>query len=174
VAGWAGVEAGFIGGAVSHTGLDAGAGEPDGEAVRMVIAAVLAARALFQSRRAAELGAEDDERFVQQTTLFQVLEQCADRLVGFLGETAMVHFDVVVIVPRLAGAMPHLHDLADRARSRREGYLEFVSEITRDAESDQDARDRARARRPTRPAPYLSHLDAVVDAHRRGDWKLEA
>jgi len=65
-------------------------------------------------------------------------------------------------------------DLEDRARSRLEGYLEFVSEITRDATSDQDARDRARARLPKLPAPYLPHLDAVVDAHRRGDWTLSS
>ncbi len=75
---------------------------------------------------------------------------------------------------RAARAIALLPDLEDRARSRLEGYLEFVSEITRDAASDQDARDRARARLPKLPAPYLPHLDSVVDAHRRGDWKLEA
>jgi hypothetical protein len=77
-------------------------------------------------------------------------------------------------IRRAARAIALLPDLEDRARSRLEGYLEFVSEITRDAASDQEARDRARARLPKLPAPYLSHLDAVVDAHRRGDWKLEA
>ncbi len=74
---------------------------------------------------------------------------------------------------RAARTIALMPDLEDRARSRLEGYLEFVSEITRDATSDQDARDRARARLPKLPAPYLPHLDAVVDAHRRGDWSID-
>ena len=73
---------------------------------------------------------------------------------------------------RAARAIALLPDLEDRAHSRLEGYLEFVSEITREATSDSDARERARARLPKLPAPYLPHLDAVVDAHRRGAWQL--
>jgi DNA-binding NtrC family response regulator len=75
---------------------------------------------------------------------------------------------------RAARAIALLPDLEDRARSRLEGYLQFVSDITRDATSDDDARERARSRLPKLPAPYLPHLDAVVDAHRRGAWRLEA
>jgi len=75
---------------------------------------------------------------------------------------------------RAARTIALLPDLEDRARSRLEGYLEFVAEITRDAPSDVDARERARARLPKLPAPYLPHLDAVVDAHRRGAWALGA
>ena len=44
-----GVEAQLVGGAVDDAAPDAGAGEPDGEAVRVVVAAVLAAAALLQS-----------------------------------------------------------------------------------------------------------------------------
>jgi transcriptional regulator with GAF, ATPase, and Fis domain len=73
---------------------------------------------------------------------------------------------------RAARAIALLPDLEDRARSRLEGYLQFVSDITREATSDDDARERARARLPKLPAPYLPHLDAVVDAHRRGAWSL--
>ena len=73
---------------------------------------------------------------------------------------------------RAARAIALLPDLEDRALSRLEGYLEFVSEITREATSDDDARERARSRLPKLPAPYLPHLDAVVDAHRRGAWRL--
>jgi len=73
---------------------------------------------------------------------------------------------------RAARQIALLPDLEDRARSRLEGYLEFVIEVTEGAATDDDARARCRARLPKLPAPYLSHLDAVVDAHRRGDWTL--
>jgi len=73
---------------------------------------------------------------------------------------------------RAARAIALLPDLEERAHSRLEGYLQFVSEITRDAASDSEARERARARLPKLPAPYLPLLDAVVDAHRRGAWSL--
>ena len=59
-----GVETEFIGRAVDKAALEAGASEPDGEAVWVVIAAVLAAGALFKAWRAAELGAENDHDFV--------------------------------------------------------------------------------------------------------------
>jgi len=74
---------------------------------------------------------------------------------------------------RAARAIALLPDLEDRARSRLSGYLEFVIEVTQDATDDEDARARCRARLPKLPAPYLPLLDAVVDAHRRGDWALD-
>ncbi|MGH7724283.1 MAG: sigma-54 interaction domain-containing protein [Candidatus Eiseniibacteriota bacterium] len=73
---------------------------------------------------------------------------------------------------RAARAIAVLPDLEDRARARLEGYLEFVIEITNEANDDNDARERCRARLPKLPAPYLPHLDAVVDACRRGGWSL--
>jgi DNA-binding NtrC family response regulator len=74
---------------------------------------------------------------------------------------------------RAARTIALLPDLEDRARSRLAGYLEFVGEVTREAKSDADARARCRSRLPKLPAPYLPHLDAVVDAFRRGDWTPE-
>src|SRR5262245_15663497 len=47
----------------------------------MMIPAGRAARALLQSRRAAELGAEDHNDVVPQAALLQILEQAGDRLV---------------------------------------------------------------------------------------------
>ncbi len=74
---------------------------------------------------------------------------------------------------RAARTIAVLPDLEDRARSRLVGYLEFVSEVTREATSDDDARARCRARLPKLPAPYLPHLDAVVDGLRSGAWTVE-
>ena len=42
--------------------------------------------------------------------MFQVLQQRADGLVALLGELPMLHLDVVVAVPRLAFAVPDLHE----------------------------------------------------------------
>ena len=56
--------------------LDAAAGHPDGEAVRVVVAAQeLRAAAGLVHRRAAELAAPDDQRLVEQAALLQVLDQ---------------------------------------------------------------------------------------------------
>jgi hypothetical protein len=74
---------------------------------------------------------------------------------------------------RAARTIALLPDLEDRARARLAGYLEFVGEVTREAVSDEDARARCRARLPKLPAPYLPHLDAVVDGLRAGEWTLD-
>ena len=52
--------------------LHAGAGQPDGEALGVVIAAV---GAFLEGGHAAELGDEDDERVLQQAALLQVAQQ---------------------------------------------------------------------------------------------------
>ena len=57
-----GLEAEFVGGAVSDAALEAAAGHQHGEAVGIVIAAVAA----FGNRRAAEFAAPDHQGFVQQ------------------------------------------------------------------------------------------------------------
>jgi DNA-binding NtrC family response regulator len=74
---------------------------------------------------------------------------------------------------RAARSIALLPDLEDRARARLAGYLEFVGEVTREATGDEDARARCRARLPKLPAPYLPHLDAVVDGLRAGEWTLD-
>ena len=63
----AGPEAKLIGGAVARAAFHAGAGEPSGEAVGVVVAAV---RAGLEHRHAAELGGEDDQRVLEQAALF--------------------------------------------------------------------------------------------------------
>ena len=71
-----GAEAELVGGAVGHAALEAAAGQPDGEAPVVVVAAIAALRC----RRAAELAAPEDERLIEQAALFQVLQQGGDRL----------------------------------------------------------------------------------------------
>ena len=62
----------FVGGAVAEGRLDAGSGEPGGEAGGIVIAA---AGAFLKGGHAAELGAPDDERVLEQAALFEISEQ---------------------------------------------------------------------------------------------------
>ena len=57
---------------------DAAAGQPHGEAVGVVVAAVRP----LGGRRAAELAAPDHQRVVEQAARLQVVQQAGDRLVG--------------------------------------------------------------------------------------------
>ena len=99
--------------------MDAAAGQPHGEAVVVVVAAVDfagvgAGRGQFDDGGAAEFAAPHHQHFVQHAALFQILEQGGDGLIAFLAELAVAGFDVVVVIPRLAGAVPDL-DEADAA-----------------------------------------------------------
>ena len=76
-----GVVAVLVGRAVDRAALDAAAGQPDGEAERVVVAAVGA----LGERRPAELAAPDDQRLVEQAAGLQVLQQAGDRLVDGAG-----------------------------------------------------------------------------------------
>ena len=125
-----GVEAELVGGAVDDAALDAAAGQPGAEALRMMVAAVA-----LGAGRAAELGAPDDERVVEQAALLEVLEQAGDRQVDLRRELAVVGLDAGVRVPgaAAAAAVEDLHEahaaldqppgrqaqLAERLASRR-------------------------------------------------------
>ena len=79
------VEAELVGLAEGDAGLDAAAGQPHREGVRMMVAAV---RSALHHRRAAELAAPDDERVVEQPALLQVLDQRRAGLVGVAGSSS--------------------------------------------------------------------------------------
>ena len=86
-----GLEAELVGRAVDVAAAHAAAGQPHGEAVVVVVAAVDLARVgawlgQLDRRRAAELAAPDHERFVEQAALLQVGQQGADRLVALAGQ----------------------------------------------------------------------------------------
>ncbi len=77
---------------------------PDGEAEVMVVASV----AILRSRRATELGGEDDERFVQHPATIQIFNECGDRLVDRQRQRRVVRFDAEVSVPGPGSAAPML------------------------------------------------------------------
>ncbi len=95
------VVAQLVGGADGDARLDAAAGHPDGEAVRMVVAAQeLRAAPRLVHRRAAELAAPDHQGVVQQPAPLQVRQQGRDRPVHLPALVRQVLDDVV------AGAVP--------------------------------------------------------------------
>ena len=80
------VVAEVVGLAVDDALLDAPAGKPDGEALGMVVAAVVVARELALAiDGAAELAAPDHERVVEQSALLQVGDQGVAGLVDVAG-----------------------------------------------------------------------------------------
>src|SRR5262249_48850021 len=86
----------LVGGAVDDAALDAAAGQPDGEAVRVMIAAEeLRAAALLVHRRPPELAAPDHERLVEQTTPLEVFQERRDGPVDLLALLRQVLDDVV-------------------------------------------------------------------------------
>ena len=72
-----GVVAVIVGGAVDGAALDSAAGEPHGEAIGIVIAAV----GSLGHRRAAELAAPDHQSRFEQAAVLEILEQAGDRLI---------------------------------------------------------------------------------------------
>ena len=80
--------------------LDAAAGHPDGEAPRVVIAAL----ALLVEGRASELSAPDDERSSSSPRAFRSASSPRDGLSDDLHIFDVIAFDVVVRVPAAAAA----------------------------------------------------------------------
>src|SRR6185369_12618358 len=69
--------------AVSQSGPDAAASEPDGKAARMMVAAIIVSREwTLAIDGSAELAAPDDECVVEQTALFEIPDKRGAWLVG--------------------------------------------------------------------------------------------
>src|SRR5207249_5012517 len=106
-----GTETQLIGGADRLAALDAGAGQPHAEAVRVVVAAG-PADALAR-RRATEFAAPDQHRFLPQSRPFQIGDQRGNRLIGPAGVQPMVGDAIAVAVPgvlQVAAAGVELHE----------------------------------------------------------------
>ena len=78
----------IVGGAVGRAGLDAGTGEPAGEAVGVMIATLLSGA--LRNGCAAEFGDAHDEGVLQQAALVKVVEQSGHGLIIFTGHLAVV------------------------------------------------------------------------------------
>ena len=90
----------IVGLAVDRAAFDAAAAHPDGEAARMMIAAVVLLRqAALRIDRAAEFAAPDDERLVEQAALLQVLDEAVARLIDVAALVGQPAGDVGVRVP---------------------------------------------------------------------------
>ena len=106
------VVAEVVGAAEFDAGLDAGAGEPDGEAAAVVVAAhVGVAQDALAKNSAAEFGEEHHERVFQQAALLQVFEECGGGLVDVAALVGQLAVDGDVLVP---AAVEELHE-ADAA-----------------------------------------------------------
>ena len=77
---------------VGHAALDAGAGEPGDRRAAVVIAPLGA----LAERMPAELGAEDDQRVLEQASLLEILQQGGDRLIDLLGHGRQFSQDAAV------------------------------------------------------------------------------
>ena len=73
---------------------DSGAGHPDAEGIRIVIAAHTA----LGDWHTAEFGVPDDERIVEHSAAFQIFEQTGNRLIDFHRMLAVIVDDAVVRV----------------------------------------------------------------------------
>ena len=98
------VVAEVVGLAVADAALDAAARHPDREALDVVVTAVA-----LGHRRATELAAPDDERFVEHPALLEVRDQGSARLIDFLRDPrdAVSHAAVMIPVAVIELDEPH-------------------------------------------------------------------
>src|SRR4051812_38228604 len=83
--------------------LDAAAGHPDAEGVRMVVAAGdarILTGPILAERRSAELRVPHDERVFQESATFQILQQRGDWLISHQAVMLQLRFQRTVMVPR--------------------------------------------------------------------------
>lgn len=109
-----GGEAEVIGGTMNVSTLDPSAGHPGGKSVVVVVASVDLASigsglGHFDYRSTPKFSAPDYHSFVEETSLFEVRQKSADRLITFTGKTAVVLLKVVMIIPGLSCAIPNLN-----------------------------------------------------------------
>lgn len=90
-----GVIAEFVGGAVDMAAFDATAGHPDGKAVRVVVAAVIA----LGEGSAAEFSSPDDEGVFEEAAGLEVLDECGDGLADLVAHFTVAFFEIAVVIP---------------------------------------------------------------------------
>lgn len=106
----------FIGEAMGDAALDSGPREPDAEAARVMIAAVIVPTHFpLAIGRATELAAPDDERIVEQATAFQVHHQRGRGLIGLFALAGNATHHITVLVPALMEQLHKTHVALDQA-----------------------------------------------------------
>jgi len=85
----------FVGGSVTVAGFDSSSGEPDGEAGRVVVAAVFT----LSYGGAAKLGSPDNEGVVHQAALLEVSQESGNGLVGGEGVLGVTFDEATMLVP---------------------------------------------------------------------------
>src|SRR5690606_37670673 len=87
---------------VGQSGLDASSGHPNGEATRMMVASViLVTQIALAIIGAPELTAPNDEGLLQQSTLFEIHDQCCRRAVNILCLQGHLAGKVAMLIPSL-------------------------------------------------------------------------
>src|ERR1700687_5875533 len=81
-------------GAICHSSLSASGGQPHGEPMRVMVAAVVRlttheTASHFDHRRAAEFGATNNQRLIEEPSGFQVLDEGGKRLIRIVGGLAV-------------------------------------------------------------------------------------
>ena len=108
------VVAEIVGLAVRYPTLDAAAGQPRGEAARMMIAAVIVAfQVALAVDRTTEFAGKDHDRVVEQPTLFQVPQQRRGRLVDIEALARQLLRQNRVVIPPAVKDLDEAHAAFD-------------------------------------------------------------
>ncbi len=121
-----GVKAQGVGRAVGDAPFQAAAGHHDRESKGVMVAAVAPLRA----GRAAKLGADHDQRFVEQSALLEVFDQGRDRAIDLAAVLAVIGLQPAVGVPRAGAAVAAVKDLheADAPLDQPSGHQALAAE----------------------------------------------
>ena len=104
------VVAEVVGRAVSDAGLDAAAAQPDREAARMVVAAVIVrGQCALAIDGPAEFAAPDDQRVVEQAALLEVRDEGGRRLIGIAALAGDLRGQVRMLVPAAVEELDEAH-----------------------------------------------------------------
>src|ERR1051325_7765437 len=108
------LETKFIGCAMDISAEHAATREPHAEAVMIMMASVNFSGVCARSREfdgwsTAEFAAPNHQSIFEHSALFEIRKQGSDGLIAFLCQPAMVLLQIIMVVPRLARTMPHLH-----------------------------------------------------------------
>ena len=97
----------LIGCAVGHAAAHAAAGKHGGEGFGIMVASRIVAAVAVPRRLAPEFTAPDNQRFVEQSALFQIFDESRQRLVNFLRAFGQFLLQILMMIPTTG---PHLHD----------------------------------------------------------------